>query len=98
MQPYPWDALLGEMLPILLLTGIALLVGIPLTRQFRKQASFMDDQSRIANEVAERSETQIREAEESYRRSEQRGDTVLKIQQDILSEFKQICEILEKKS
>ena len=60
MQPYPWDALLGEMLPILLLTGIALLVGIPLIRQFRKQASFMDDQSRIANEVAERSETQIR--------------------------------------
>ena len=93
MQPYPWDALLGEMLPILLLTGIALLVGIPLTRQFRKQASFMDDQSRIANEVSERSETQIREAEESYRRSEQRGDTALKIQQDILGELKQIREI-----
>lgn len=97
MQPYPWGDLFAEMLPILLLTGIAVLIGIPLTRQFQKQASFMDHQSRVADEVSERSEAQIKEAEASYRRSEERGDAALKAQQDILSELKAIREILEKK-
>lgn len=84
------DYFLAGMFPIMLFGAIAVMVGLALAKQLRKQSSFMDTQTDLAEDIRQRNDDQARHADEQFARVEARGEATLQVQREILDELKAI--------